>query len=128
MGKRFAILIGVAAAGVMTLGAQTATAATYNTKVTINQDRGGRFTLIHGHVQSGVRKCEVGRLVALFKQQPGADRLLGTGRSEGPDGGWGKRVPQAKAGWQVYARVRRESRPAIGLVCRRGRSPIFTVL
>jgi ABC-type proline/glycine betaine transport system substrate-binding protein len=45
MGKRFAIVVAVAAAGVMALGAQTAAAATYNTKVTITQDRGRRAFL-----------------------------------------------------------------------------------
>jgi hypothetical protein len=49
MGKRFAIVIGVAAAGVMALGAQTATAAPdvvkYETKLTITTDRG---FLYHG--------------------------------------------------------------------------------
>ena len=47
MGKRFAIVIGVAAAGVMALGAQTAAAAPevvkYGTELTITTDRGRLF-------------------------------------------------------------------------------------
>ena len=47
MGKRFAIVIGVAATGVMALGAQTAAAAgefvKYDTDLTITVDR-GRFS------------------------------------------------------------------------------------
>ena len=43
MGKRFAIVIGVAAAGVMALGAQTAAAAPdvvkYDTRLTITKDQ-----------------------------------------------------------------------------------------
>jgi hypothetical protein len=135
MGKRLAIVIGVATAGVMALGAQTAAAAAYDTKVTIAQfhrQPPGTVDLIHGVVYSAVRKCEASRRVALFKQQPGADRKLGEVRSGAAHRGyseWGMYVPQAKAGWHVYARVRREVRPfgAIGLVCRRDRSPILTV-
>ena len=83
MGKRFAIVIGVAAAGVMALGAQTATApdvVKYDTELKITADRGG---LYHGSVESEVRKCERERRVVLFKQRPGADRRLGTDRSAG---------------------------------------------
>jgi hypothetical protein len=121
--KRFAILIGVAAAGVMALGAQTALAATYNTKLTISEDRGHLF---HGRVTSGGRKkCEVGRLVTLFKQKPGADRKLGAVRSDRVDPGWGVRVPQAKAGWRVYATV--SPKVGDGFVCSGDRSPIWTV-
>jgi hypothetical protein len=132
MGKRFAIVIGVAAAGVMALGAQTAAAATYDTRVTITQELSTDIPagpLIHGQVISAVRKCEVGRVVAVFKQQPGTDRLLGTDRSRSTpiNFDWRIMFRQAKRGWHVYARVRREVRPGIGLVCRYDRSPIWTV-
>ena len=61
MGKRFAILIGLAAAGVMALGAQTASAATYNTKLTITGTRFPRPPLIHGRVfQAAGRSARLG--------------------------------------------------------------------
>ena len=131
--KRFAIVIGVAAAGAMTLGAQTALAATYNTKLTITQDQGSRgHALIHGQVVSGGgKKCEVGRKgVTLFKQRPGADRKLGVAKvmfvDAGPNGstGWGISV-QAKAGLHVYATV--SPKVGDGFVCSGGRSPIYRV-
>ena len=71
MGKRFAIVIGVAAAGVMALGAQTAAAGVvkYDTNLGVTKDR-GRF--YHGSVPSeGHRKCERGRRVALFRRLTG---------------------------------------------------------
>jgi hypothetical protein len=127
--KRFAILIGVAAAGVMALGAQTAAAATYNTRLTITQDRGAPHALIHGLVSSGGgRRCEVGRRVTLFKQKPGADRKIFAVRSGGGPQGfgtWGMGVPQAKAGWRVYAKATPEV--GDGFVCSGDRSPIYTV-
>ena len=57
MGKRFAIVIGVAAVGVMALGAQTGAAASEgvvgtSTTLTILQGRGGCCT---ARVRSGVR-------------------------------------------------------------------------
>ena len=123
MGKRFAIVIGVAAAGVMALGAQTAVAATYNTKLTIKFD-GGVF---YGHVDSGGgKKCEAGRRVTLFKQRPGADRKLGVAKVMWVDG-WGISVPLAKVGGEhVYATV--SPKVGDGFVCSGGSSPIYRVI
>ena len=113
MGRRFAIVICVAAAGVMALGAQTAAAATYNTKLTIKFD-GGVF---YGSVESGDKKCEVGRRVTLFKQRPGADRKLGKPRNSQRDGYWA--VPHlAENG--VYATV--SPKVGDGFVCGGDRS------
>jgi hypothetical protein len=134
MGRRFAIVIGVAAAGVMALGAQTAAAKTYNTRLTITADSGNLF---HGRLSaSGGKKCEVGRLVTLFKQKPGADRKLEAGRSvsggpnwippKGRKGAWGVgAIPQAKSGWRVYAKA--TPKVGDGFVCSGDRSPIYTV-
>ena len=135
MSKRFAIVIGVAAAGVMALGPQTAAAAPevvkYRTQLTITTDRG---FLYHGWVRSdsdrkpgydpvhAVRNCMEGRRVVLFKQRPGADRRITTMRSQfRPDYGagiWG--MPRAPAHAQVYAKVRREVHD--DFVCRGDRS------
>ena len=137
MGKRFAIVIGVAAAGVMALGAQTAAAAPdivkYRTQLTITTDRG---FLYHGWVQSdsdrnpgydpanAFRRCMDGRRVVLFKQRPGADRKLATLRSQfRPDYGkgiWGMPRAPAASHAQVYAKVRREVHDEF--VCRGDRS------
>jgi hypothetical protein len=124
MGKRFAIVIGVAATGVMALGAQTATAAPelvkYRTQLTTTTERG---FLHHGTVKSdrdrkpgydpanAVRKCMEGRRVTVFKQRPGADRKLGTRRSrlDRGHGIWGApRWVKGAARARVYAKVRRE--------------------
>jgi hypothetical protein len=142
MGKRFAIVIGVAAAGVMALGAQTVMAlgaqtasateapavVEYNTKLTITTERG---FLYHGSVWSGRTECMDGREVTLFKQRPGADLILATFQSEfvprypgkrGRAGGdWGfARGPEASL-HRVYAKVS----PMVGdgFVCRADRSP-----
>ncbi len=75
MGKRFAIVIGVAAAGAMALGAQTAAACgrsegvggdvvKYDTELNISRDGGG---LYHGSVESEVRRCERDRRVVLLQ-------------------------------------------------------------
>src|SRR4029453_16657455 len=142
MGKRFAILIGVAAVGVIALGAQTAAPAQavvkYDTTLMITHEGccTEPLTLWHGRVLTDRKECMGGRRVILFKRQPGADRKLGTDRSHfhshvwisgtlpdatpvyGPAGRWG--------GWgapwrgRVYARVT----PMVGdgFVCRADRS------
>jgi hypothetical protein len=122
--KRFAVVIGVAAVGVMALGAQTAFAATYNTKLTIRECAREHF--ICGDLTSGGRKkCELGRRVTLFKQKPGADRKLGgTVRKGADDLALGIRLPQAK-GWRVYATV--SPKVGDGFVCSGDRSPILRV-
>jgi len=123
--KRFAIVIGVAAAGVMALGAQPATAVVeYDTELTINKDNG----LVYGSVRSDVRKCKVGRRVVLFRQDRGADTRLGmslSGTSGGPVGSWGVRVGRAPEGWRVYAKAKHKVRDQF--VCLADRSRTYTV-
>ncbi len=121
MDKRFAIVIGVAAAGAMALGAQTATAAPevvkYRTQLSITTDRG---FIYHGWLVSYrdrnprsdlVRKCMEGRRVTVFEQRPGTDRELGTARTEQVRhrrGYWGWFPRPAASPARVYAKVRRE--------------------
>jgi hypothetical protein len=122
--KRFAIVIGLAAAGVMALGVQTASAATYDTKVTITEVS-GQLHVFSGRLNAqGGGKCEAGRVVTLFRQKPGADRKLGAVRSR-PGGNWRLAI-QAKPGWRVYAKAMREV--GDGFVCNSDRSPIWPVL
>ena len=104
LGKRIAIVIGVAAAGVMALGTQTAAALPhYHTAVTINHidsccvDRSAG-----GRVSAEVRKCLSGRKVVLFEQRPGADRRLGKDRSAFIHG-----AHHQSAQWWIAARASR---------------------
>jgi hypothetical protein len=123
--KRFTIVVGLAAAGVMALGAQTASAATYNTKLTISQERAPTF---FGHMTSVAgKKCKVGRLVTMFKIRPGVDRKLGATRT-GSGGFWIMPVPKAwsESGWRVY--VKTPPKVGDGFVCNGTRSEIHTVL
>jgi hypothetical protein len=112
MGKRFAILIGVAAVGLMAHGAQTGAAATdvveYDTKLTLRGHDHDRFIY---WVQSKDRKCERGRQVVLFEVRPGADRKLATARSKYRSGRSADAVMTAReprGDYVVYAKVRRE--------------------
>ena len=127
MGRRFAILIGVAAAGVMALGAQTGAAASegvvsYGTKLTIYKDYGE----LHGEVNSKVRKCTEGREVILFRKRPGPDRKLGATTS-GPQWdahNWRVHVKGLKTNSSPVGRVYAKATPKVGdgFVCRAGHS------
>lgn len=125
MGKRFAIVLGVAAAGVMALGAQATPPSDivkYDTKLRITADSGFKY---HGWVKSEVRKCERGRWVTLLKQRPGADRRLGTDRTGGRGGfdsrdDWGI-IEAHGVQHRVYAKVRPKVRDRF--VCRADRAP-----
>ena len=116
--KRFALVIGVAAVGAMALGAQTAAAATYNTKLTITTQEAGQFW---GDVKSrNGKKCELGRRVTLFKQRPGADRNLGSTRTDLH--GWSVGAP-LESGVGFYATV--SPKVGDGFVCGGDRSPLY---
>ena len=133
MGKRFAIVIGVAAAGVMGFGVQTTAAAPevvkYDTKLTLRLHTAGRADDNHDRfiyrVQSELGKCERGQRVVLFQVRPGADRKVGAARSghrSGPRRG--EAVITARGGgapvW--YAKVSREVHDEF--VCRGARSQL----
>ena len=122
--KRFAIVIGAAALGVMALGAQTAAAAPqvvkYDTQLGMYGERGG---LYDGYVKSGAKKCTEGRRVVLYKQRSGADRKFATARSVG---GWWEvdtdRVKLPRTGGLAYAKV--TPKVGDGFVCRADRSKL----
>ena len=117
MGRRFAIVIGVAAVGVMALGAQTGAAASegvvsYGTKLTIYKD----YAELHGEVNSKVRKCTEGREVILFRKRPGPDRKLGATTS-GPQWeshNWRVSVKGLKTSGSPVGRVYAKATPKVG--------------
>jgi hypothetical protein len=74
-------------------------------------------SVYHGKVKSKVMKCERGRLVVLFALRPGADRKVGTDRSD-RQGLW---AVDPHGGGRFYAKVRRKS--GNGYVCRADRAP-----
>ncbi len=128
--RTITIVIGVATAAVMALGAQPATALPhYHTRVTIT----GAFPGINrccsylGKVYSEVHKCEKGRKVVLFDQRPGADTRRGKDRSHFGGGDhqsaqWSIVGPRWE-GRRVYAKVMPQRND--GYVCRADRSPIL---
>ena len=134
MSKRFAIVIGVAAAGVMALGPQTAAArpevVKYDAKVTIHRIKAGAGPYFHGSVESKVRKCMDGRRVVVFKRRPGADQKMGTARThlENGVGQWGLHLHSgdSKREDPIYAKVTPKEGP--GFVCRAARSPTIISL
>jgi hypothetical protein len=134
MGKRFAIVIGVAAVGVMALGAQTVMAQTaaaatdvveYGTNLTITREghTTDRGVLWHGGLRSGGdRKCVEGRRVVLFRERRGPDRELGSDQVNQfqPNNLWGAWGVVAPTGGRVYAKV--SPKVGDGFVCRADRS------
>ena len=147
IGKRFAIVIGVAAVGVMALGAQTGAqtpaptppaqaVVKYDTNLTITREGGEEWVLWHGGLLSGihatagspavlVRECMEGRKVSLFQKRPGADRKLGSSATgsfgEGLiESGWFSWKVKAPTDGRVYARVKPKVRDRF--VCRGDRS------
>jgi hypothetical protein len=109
MGKRYATVIGLAAAGVMALGAQTAAApkvVKYDTKVTITREsHPGDGADWHGGLKSKARKCVEGRRVVLLRQRPGPDRRLGSSDAMAGAFLWAWEV-MAPTNGRVYAKAK----------------------
>ena len=105
-------MIGVAAAGVMALGAQPATALPkYETQLAFELHDHGRWW--YSLQSERGKKCERGRRVVLFEVWPGADRKLGSARSKYRSGlRQGEVLIRARKERRdhtlVYAQVRRE--------------------
>jgi hypothetical protein len=136
---------GVAAAGVMALGAQAASAGVrkYETEVDIRKFYGSFGGTVWSENiptcdscpdrANSVRKCMNRRRVILFKKRPGADRKLVTDRSSGGDpthpasrsGDWQVSIPKGlRHGDHVYAKATGKVRDRY--VCRADRSPTVT--
>jgi hypothetical protein len=149
MGKRFAILIGAAALGMMALSAQTTAAPydLYDATVTIKKERGeGRkkarvhgvvkadVILRHGEVTSVPGKCETRRVI-LKRDWPRhqADQTVGLDRSRiGPNGEGVWTMPKSslklRHGWhRLHAKVKIKGHPRDGFVCRGNSSEAIRV-
>jgi|SRR5215208_699955 len=137
MGKRFAILIGVAAAGVMALGAGAVAVPALagqtvkiDSKVTLAVGcadlRGGQCyaSLFHGRVESSKHACEVQREVRVFSEHRRGDGLVGKDKTN-RHGKW-KVVAPPHPGF-YYAKVLRREEGTAGttFVCRGDRSETF---
>jgi hypothetical protein len=124
MGKRFAIVLGIAAAGVIALAA-TASAGVgkhdtvkIDSKVTL-----AHYNPFHGRVKSSKHACEVQREVKVFKPRSGPDKLIGKDRSN-KLGKWRADFDLLTAGIYYAKVVRREEGTAGTIfVCRGDRSP-----
>src|SRR4051794_8548243 len=133
MGKRFAILIGVAAAGVMALGAQKTAAVPALASHTVKID--SMVTLpppqkrpFYGRVKSNKHACEVHRLVKVYRVRPGRDHVADRGDAKdrtNQRGKWRDRQLILGEG-DFYAKVvrRKEGTAGTTFVCRQDRSPI----
>jgi hypothetical protein len=94
-----------------------------DSKVTISSHR----PAFHGHVRSDNDACESGRRVKLFKQRPGANKLLGKDRTN-EHGRWVVRVQPLKSG-AYRAKVVRRAEGTAGtiFICRGDRSQTVVV-
>jgi hypothetical protein len=78
-----------------------ATALGASTKIVVSL----KFPAFHGTLQSSQDTCKEHRTVKLFRQKPGADKLLGTDKSDAK-GKWGVLIGKKKvAAGSYYAEV-----------------------
>lgn len=85
MKARRSVLLLAVTLVVALLPATSAAGASYSTKVIVSL----KFPAFHGKLESGKSACATGRMVKLFRQKSGPDKLLGTDRSN------------AKARWSI---------------------------
>ena len=134
MGKRFAIVIGVVAAGVAALGAQTAAADSvhrgttqihHSTTVTLEYHESHFF---FGWVNSGPDQCERGRKVKLLYTPSGDPDPTGSEDRSDDKGLWAVSWGAPEAGnYQARATRKTFTRAVPGRkhICEPGESPIY---
>ena len=114
--KRLSFLVAIALSGAFAAGAD---AHVFESTTTLGVaktpsravERGARV-VVHGRLRSSRGACRAGKLVRLFLQRPGADRLVASDRTDG-DGEYGIVVRPA-ADMTVYARFGGSSDSAYG--------------
>jgi hypothetical protein len=113
MVARLSVLL-VAVLAVALLSATPAAGASYSTKVIVSL----KTPAFHGKLKSSRSACTSNRTVKLFRKKAGADKLLGTDRSN------------AKAKWSIPIRLKPGSyyakAPAKGS-CKPGKSRVLTI-
>jgi hypothetical protein len=131
MGRRFAILIGVAAAGVLGVGVVAVPALADQTvkidsRVILLPDHNefchqGQCSRVayYGQVKSSKHACEVHRTVKVFRAHSGPDVLVGKDSSDRH--GKTKVVARVHPGFYYMKVLRREVRAA-GTICRGDRT------
>lgn len=77
MKARRSVLLLAVTLVVALLPATSAAGASYSTKVIVSL----KFPAFHGTLKSSKDACATGRMVKLFRQKSGPDKLLGTDRS-----------------------------------------------
>lgn len=82
LARRSALVVALLA---FLLPATSTAASGYTTKVIVSL----KFPAFHGALKSDKSACSTGRTVKLFREKPGADKLLGTDQSN------------AKAKWSI---------------------------
>jgi hypothetical protein len=114
---------GLAAAALLAVPALATNTVKIDSKVTISTQP----PAFHGHVKSIKHACEIQRKVKLFKERPGADKLLGTDKTNHL-GRWKVVVTPLKSG-AYYAKVVRREEGTAGtiFVCRGDRSKVIVV-
>jgi hypothetical protein len=119
-------LVGLAATGVLVVGAASADAASVATRVTIDFDRAGPAQdIFRGRVFSARENCRSNRRVAVFRRHKGPDTRIGSDRSE-DNGRWLVDVEGHAAPGRYYARAPRKDLGG-GDFCEADRSRTITV-
>ena len=123
MGKRFAIVIGVAALATTALALATSQAhggtQTVNSRITIGEEEIG--SAVSGRVKAGQVACVQGREVNVYSRRPGKDRRLEGTTTTGGGGGWELRIGPHFHPKRYFAVVTAEEKD--GYLCTGARSP-----
>jgi len=106
----------VVALAVLLLPATSTAASSYPTTVVVSL----KFPAFHGTLQSGKNACTSGRTVKLFREKSGADKLLGTDRSNAKTK-WSIPIGKRLISGSYYAKATAKGR------CKAGKSKVLSI-
>jgi hypothetical protein len=115
--------LAAAALTVFVVSASVLAASTsYSASITISE----KFPAFHGKLHSDNKFCVADRPVKVYRERPGADKLLGTRRSEG-DGSWKVSIGKKLISGAYYSVAPLYGSASLGIVCRVAQSKLVVV-
>jgi hypothetical protein len=83
----------------------------------------GRFPAFHGRLHSKSDFCLANRLIKVYRERSGPDKLLGTDRSE-DDGSWTVPIGDRLISGIYYSKVPPSGSASLGIACGSARSKV----
>jgi hypothetical protein len=110
------------ALAVLAVSASAMTSTSYSTSIYMSE----KFPAFHGKLHSGNRFCVGNRPVKVYRERPGADKLLGTKKSE-KNGSWKVSIGNKLISGSYYSVAPAYGSASLGISCKAATSQVAVV-